>query len=773
MGFSALGIRGRLLALAGLNAAALAIVGAVVLLGFGRVEELARTMARGELARVVASADLERSLASASARIALLARSCRDEAADTDWGGFLSTFDDIARRDLDLGLAAEIRVLVPVAASLMEYCQRTRAALARVRGLDARLLSELGVLDALTARAIIEHTLARRDLGHLDQIMLVISGLRETALLAGKRIAGHVSGGGDADRRDAADMLADLEIRAQGFFPASPEMAASRSSIVASLRLLRVESAELFDVLARFDAAMSQALAAKERIALLTQRLDRVSADRARALDADLRAAMDDATRSLAIATVAVVLLSVLLTAWVIRSGIQRPLAAVLRQVESIRRGDLAARPASVRGDEWGRIQSALSTMMGELAEAMNAARSASAAKSQFLAVMSHELRTPMNAIMGLAQVLAAEELDPGRRREYARVIVRSGEALLKILNDILDLSKVEAGRFDLEPVAFRPDALLEEVRALFADIARERNLALEVEWRGPAAAYRADAGRVRQMLSNLVSNALKFTASGSIRIHGLARASTGDDAEAELEFRVVDTGPGMSGEEVAQLFQPFTRLDNTPSRHAGGTGLGLSIVLMLARQMGGTAGVESAPGQGASFWFTLRAGVASASEAPGAGCARIARAPSSATPVFAGRVLVAEDVAANRLVVEAFLRRLGVGHETVVDGRAAVARAMDADRPALVLMDCNMPELDGIEATREIRRRERESGLARLPIVAMTARAFAEDRAACEAAGMDGFLSKPLRFDDVEELLSRFASPERARGASAASGRG
>jgi signal transduction histidine kinase len=773
MGFSALGIRGRLLALAGLNAAALAIVGAVVLLGFGRVEELARTMARGELARVVASADLERSLASASARIALLARSCRDEAADTDWGGFLSTFDDIARRDLDLGLAAEIRVLVPVAASLMEYCQRTRAALARVRGLDARLLSELGVLDALTARAIIEHTLARRDLGHLDQIMLVISGLRETALLAGKRIAGHVSGGGDADRRDAADMLADLEIRAQGFFPASPEMAASRSSIVASLRLLRVESAELFEVLARFDAAMSQALAAKERIALLTQRLDRVSADRARALDADLRAAMDDATRSLAIATVAVVLLSVLLTAWVIRSGIQRPLAAVLRQVESIRRGDLAARPASVRGDEWGRIQSALSTMMGELAEAMNAARSASAAKSQFLAVMSHELRTPMNAIMGLAQVLAAEELDPARRREYARVIVRSGEALLKILNDILDLSKVEAGRFDLEPVAFRPDALLEEVRALFADIARERNLALEVEWRGPAAAYRADAGRVRQMLSNLVSNALKFTTSGSIRIHGLARASTGDDAEAELEFRVVDTGPGMSGEEVAQLFQPFTRLDNAPSRHAGGTGLGLSIVLMLARQMGGTAGVESAPGQGASFWFTLRAGVASASEAPGAGCARIARAPSSATPVFAGRVLVAEDVAANRLVVEAFLRRLGVGHETVVDGRAAVARAMDADRPALVLMDCNMPELDGIEATREIRRRERESGLARLPIVAMTARAFAEDRAACEAAGMDGFLSKPLRFDDVEELLSRFASPERARGASAASGRG
>jgi len=292
MGFSALGMRGRLLALAGLNAAALAIVGAVVLLGFGRVEELARSMARGELARVVASADLERSLASASARIALLARSCRDEEADTDWGGFLATFDDIARRDLDLALATEIRLLAPVAGSLMESCQRTRAALARVRGLDARMLAELGGLDALTARAIIEQTLARRDLGHLDQIMLVVSGMRETALLAGKRIAGHVSGGSEADRREADELLADLEIRGLGFFPASPEMAERRTAIVATARLLRVEVDELFEALARFDAALSQALAAKQRIALVTQRLDRVSADRARALDADLRAAI-------------------------------------------------------------------------------------------------------------------------------------------------------------------------------------------------------------------------------------------------------------------------------------------------------------------------------------------------------------------------------------------------------------------------------------------------------------------------------------------------
>jgi hypothetical protein len=267
-------------------------------------------------------------------------------------------------------------------------------------------------------------------------------------------------------------------------------------------------------------------------------------------------------------------------------------------------------------------------------------------------------------------------------------------------------------------------------------------------------------------MLSNLVSNALKFTAAGRIRIEGREIATTGGGRTAELEFRVVDTGPGMSREEAAQLFQPFTRLGNAASRQATGTGLGLSIVQMLARQMGGGAGVESAPGQGASFWFALRAGkLPSEARADAA-----APATGPLPPALAGHVLVAEDVPANRLVIEAFLRRLGLTFESVENGHDAVARATrDAAPPSVVLMDCSMPVLDGLDATREIRRHEQESGQPRVPIVAMTAHAFAEDRARCAEAGMDDFLAKPLKFDLVAAALARHCPPRPATAAAGA----
>jgi CheY-like chemotaxis protein len=371
---------------------------------------------------------------------------------------------------------------------------------------------------------------------------------------------------------------------------------------------------------------------------------------------------------------------------------------------------------------------------------------------------MSHELRTPMNGIIGLAEILSAEDLDPARRRDYARTIAASGEALLKILNDILDLSKVEAGRLALDPASFCPATTLDEVRALFADMAGERNILLETAWQGPRRCYRADAGRIRQMLSNLVSNALKFTPAGSIRV--VAREVEARGAgDALLEFSVVDTGPGMTPEEVEMLFLPFTRLDNHTTRQTGGTGLGLSIVRMLAEQMGGNTGVESTPGAGARFWFTLLATPLTTAVPLGAPTKPADRvAPGRLT----GHVLIAEDVAANRLVIEAFLRRLGLGFESVEDGRAAVARLAASDGIDLVLMDCNMPELDGFEATREIRAREERTGQRRVPIVAMTARAFTEDRAQCQAVGMDDFLAKPLKLADVAEVLARHCAPAR-----------
>lgn len=750
-------IRGRLLSLAALNAAALLVVGAIVVFGLGRVEDLTRAMARDELSRVVANAALERSLAGLNARITLLARTCRNESGDTDWPDFLAAFEEIARRDVDRSVAAEIARLAPTASALMETCHRIRGALIRLRGLDDQFFADLASLDTLTARAIIEYTLARRDLSHLDQIMLLISGFRETALLAGKRIASHVGSGGEPDRREALEMLEELEIRIQTFVAASPEMATIRSRLLAVARLMRVQAEDLSLALARFDTALSSAIAGRDRITLLTERLDAMAANRARVLDADLRAAIDEAMLGLAVASATIVLLSLLLTGWIMRSAIQRPLAETLRQVEAIRRGEPAPGPAGGRADEWAQIQAALAQMSTELAHALRAARSASAAKSQFLAVMSHELRTPLNGIMGLAETLASEDGEAARRRDYARIIVHSGEALLKILNDILDLSKVEAGRFALDPVQFSPAQLIAEVRALFGDIAGERGLTLEGRWLGPNTAYVADSGRIRQMLSNLVSNALKFTTTGGIRIEGREIATTGDGGTARLEFRVADTGPGMRRDEAAQLFQPFSRLDNMASREIQGTGLGLSIVLMLARQMGGDAGVDSTPGEGSSFWFALRARKLSA-ELPGEAAPAPSRAPP---PQLSGHVLVAEDVPANRLVIEAFLRRLAMSFESVDNGRAAVARATgDGPPPAIVLMDCSMPELDGFEATREIRRHERLTGRAPVPIVAMTAHAFAEDRARCAAAGMDDFLAKPLKFDVVAAMLARHCPP-------------
>ena len=752
------GMRGRLLSLVLLNVIALAVVGGVVYASFDRVQELARAMARDELARIVANATLERGLAAVNARIALLARSCRDASFDSDWVEFVAGFDEIERLDVDSGVAAEIRRLRPAAGEMISSCQRIRGALIRLQRLDERLLLELGALDTITARALVEQTLARRDLSHLDQIMLLISGFRETALLVGKQIASHVNGGDDPARLGALDMLEDLELRLQSFVAASPEMSNARARIAVVTRLLRFQAADLFEALARFDSAVSQTLATKAQIALLTTRLDQLSQQRTQALDADLERAIDGALRRLGLAAAAIVLLSLLLTGWIIRSGIQRPLTAILHQVDAIARGVPETRPMATRDDEWGQIQAALSQMRDDLARAVKTAQDASAAKSQFLAVMSHELRTPMNGIIGLAEILSAEDLDPARRRDYARTIAASGEALLKILNDILDLSKVEAGRLALDPASFCPATTLDEVRALFADMAGERNILLETAWQGPRRCYRADAGRIRQMLSNLVSNALKFTPAGSIRV--VAReVEAGGAGDALLEFSVVDTGPGMTPEEVEILFLPFTRLDNHATRQTGGTGLGLSIVRMLAEQMGGNTGVESTPGAGARFWFTLRATPLTTAVPLGAPAKPADRvAPGRLT----GHVLIAEDVAANRLVIEAFLRRLGLGFESVEDGRAAVTRLAASDGIDLVLMDCNMPELDGFEATREIRAREERTGQRRVPIVAMTARAFTEDRAQCQAVGMDDFLAKPLKLADVAEVLARHCAPAR-----------
>ncbi len=395
---------------------------------------------------------------------------------------------------------------------------------------------------------------------------------------------------------------------------------------------------------------------------------------------------------------------------------------------------------------------------MAEMQRLKTAAEGANLAKSRFLATMSHEIRTPMNGILGMAQLLLMPKLSEGEQQNYARTILTSGQTLLTLLNDILDFSKIEAGKFQLETTVFEPDQIINETEALFSGSARSKNLQLDCKWSGlPNQRYQADAHRLRQMLSNLVGNSIKFTVQGHVRIDG---AEIGREGEtATLEFSVSDTGIGISKENMGLLFLPFSQADSSTTREFGGTGLGLSIVGNLAKLMGGNVGVESEPGKGSRFWFRIRADVVSA-------CENSRQAERSAHPSImrarlGGHVLVVEDNPINCKVIKALLTKLGMGVTLANDGQQAVDIVTRGDAPGAVLMDINMPVMNGYVATERIRQWEAENGQPRVPIIALTADAFAEDRAQCMAAGMDDFLTKPISFDALKSALDHWLRTE------------
>ncbi|MBE9608021.1 PAS domain S-box protein [Chitinilyticum piscinae] len=385
------------------------------------------------------------------------------------------------------------------------------------------------------------------------------------------------------------------------------------------------------------------------------------------------------------------------------------------------------------------------------LSQAKEAADAANAAKSQFLATMAHEIRTPLNGVLGMAQLLLQEELSERERRDYARIILGSGQVLLTLLNDILDFSKIEADKLQLQSVVFHPAQLLAETAALFAELARSKNLQLEQCWHGDARGrYRGDPVRLRQMLSNLIGNAIKFTSVGIVRIE--ARELALADDRAELEFSVSDDGIGISQEQQALLFQPFSQVDASNTRAYGGTGLGLSIVRKLALMMQGDVGVRSREGEGSCFWFRVRVEPVAADDEAREQLRD--RGGQSDLPQIARLVLVVEDNATNRIVVEAMLKKLGQRVECVEHGLAAVERLSRLPRPDLVLMDCQMPVMDGYEATRQIRQQELARGQSPIPIIALTAGAYEADRQQCLQAGMDAFLSKPVMLKDLQAIL-------------------